>query len=218
MKVALICAYNEEKHIKKVVNKTLKYVDKVIVVEDGSKDDTLKELKKTKAIVLSHKINKGKGEALKTGFRYCLKKKYDPIILLDADGQHDPSEISKLLRKLNEGYDIVIGRRRKSKSDMKLIRRLANFSSSFILSLILKQKVHDTQSGYRVIKSKVIKNLNLESKKYDLESELLIKSAKKGYRIGEVEVKTIYGEEVSTIHPVKDTLRFFRLIYKGLKW
>lgn len=217
MKAVLICAYNEEKHVREVVNKTLKHIKKVIVVNDGSVDNTLKELKRTKAVILNHKTNRGKGEALRTGFRYCLKKRFDPIILLDADGQHDPAEIPKLLKKLEEGNDIVIGRRRKRKSEMPILRRCTNFLSSHILSLILKQRVHDTQSGYRVIKAKVLKNLNLKSKQYDFESELLVKAAKKNYKLGEIEIRTIYGAETSTIHPVKDTFRFFRLIYRSLK-
>ena len=216
--IALICAYNEEKHVKEVVSNTLKYVNNVIVINDGSKDNTLNELKKTKAIILNHEINKGKGEALKTGFKYCLDNKYDSIILLDADGQHDPSEIPKLINKLNEGYDIVVGARKRKGTNMKLVRRASNFLSSSIISLILKQKISDTQSGYRIIRSNILKNIELTLSKYDLESEILIKAAKKGYKIGNVEIRTIYGDEISSIHPVKDVLRFFRMIYKALKW
>ena len=217
--IALICAYNEEKHIKDTIEKTLKHIKKVIVVNDGSKDSTLKEIKKTKAILLNHEVNKGKGEALKTGFEYCLKNNYNPIILLDTDGQHDPSEIPKFIEKINEGYDIVIGTRKKRYSQMPLHRRLTNFLSSSMLSLVMKQYVKDTQSGYRAINLNVLRNMKFISKRYDLESELLVKASRKGFKITNVPIRVIYGEEKSTIHPIKDTLRFFRLLYRAIfKW
>lgn len=216
--IALICAYNEEKHIREIINKTSRYVDKVLVVNDGSADNTIREIKKTKAVLIDHKINRGKGESLKTGFNYIKRSNYNIIILLDADGQHDPREIPKLIRELNEGYDIVIGTRKKRKSKMPIIRRITNFITSLIVSLIVKQMVKDSQSGFKAMKTEVIKNLDLISKRYDLESEILVKASKKGYKIGHAQIKTIYGDETSTIHPIKDTFRFIRLIFRSFKW
>jgi glycosyltransferase involved in cell wall biosynthesis len=217
-KIALICAYNEEKRIKSVVNKTFRYVDAVLVVNDGSKDNTLREVKKTKAVILSHKTNKGKGEALKTGFRYIKNKPYDIIVLLDADGQHDPADIPKLLKELDKGYDIVIGTRRKRGTKMPLIRRFTNFTTSLIISSIVGQKIKDSQSGFRVLRSKVIRAVDLVSKKYEVESELLVKASRKNYKIGSAPIKTIYGKEVSAISPLKDTYRFVRLIFRSFGW
>lgn len=131
----LICAYNEEKHIRKVVDNCLKQIKDVIVVEDGSKDNTLTELKKTKAKILRQKINKGKGEALRKGFNYGLRKKYDYLILLDGDGQHDPKEIPKFLEAIKGNPDLIIGCRTKRHSDMPYPRRVSNFVTSALISV-----------------------------------------------------------------------------------
>lgn len=216
--IALICAYNEEKSIRSIINKTSKYVDAVLVVNDGSSDNTSREIKRTKAILIDHKINRGKGEALKSGFSFIKRKNYDLLVMLDADGQHDPKEIPKLIRELNKGYDIIIGTRKKSKSRMPIIRRCTNFITSLIVSLIIAQKVKDSQSGFRVMKTKILKNIELVSKRYDLESEILVKASRKGYKIGHASIKTIYGDETSKIHPIKDTFRFIRLIIRSFKW
>ncbi len=213
----LICAYNEEKHIKDVVEKCFKYLKDVIVVNDGSGDDTLNELKKTGAKIISYKENKGKGYALKKGFDYAIKNKFDYLILLDGDGQHNPKEIPKFLREINKGYDLIIGCRKKRHSDMPYIRRATNFLSSLLLSIKLKHKIKDTQSGYKAINLNFLKNIKLERKRYDLESEMLIKIIKQKAKVKCVTIETIYRDETSTIHPIKDTLRFFRVLFKNEK-
>ncbi|HLC56654.1 MAG TPA: glycosyltransferase family 2 protein [Candidatus Nanoarchaeia archaeon] len=214
--IALICAYNEEKHIKEIIEKTLKHVPDVLIVNDGSIDNTVNEVKKTKAKIVNHEINKGKGEALKTGFNYCLKNGYENIITLDGDGQHDPNEIPLLLNKMNEGYDIVIGTRKRNK--MPIIRKISNTISSNLVSKRANIEIKDSQSGFRVINSEILKNLNLEASNFDLESEILIKAAKKGYKIGNENITTIYADERSKMHPIKDTLRFFKVINQSKKW
>ena len=215
--IALICAYNEEKNIKNVVNSTFKHINKVVVVNDGSTDNTLKEIRKTKATVINNKTNFGKGIALRKGFEYCLKNNYDVIITLDGDGQHNPKDIPKLLDKIKD-YDIVVGRRMKRHSSMPMIRRLSNILSSLLITLFTRLRVKDVQSGFRAIKSEVLDKIKLKSKRYDLETELLVKASKKGYNIGETNVKTIYGDEVSYIRPWKDTMRFLRILAKSLFW
>lgn len=207
----LICAYNEEKHIERVVNLCLKKVKPVIVVNDGSTDNTLAELKKTKAIVIDQKKNKGKGEALKAGFRYGIKNRFDYLILLDGDGQHLPSEIPKFIDEINRTEpDLIVGCRKKRHSDMPYIRRATNFLSSLIIGLKIGTFVKDTQSGYRAINLNFIKKIKLKRKRYDLETEILLKMMKKDAKISCIPIKTIYADERSTIHPIKDTARFFR--------
>ena len=213
----LICAYNEEKHVRKVVDNCLKKIKRVIVVNDGSKDNTLKELKKTKAKIIDLKENQGKGVALKRGFEYGWKEKYDYFILLDADGQHDPKEIPNFIEAINQGYDLIIGSRTKRHSDMPYFRRFSNFLSSSLLSIRKKTWIKDTQSGYRALNLNLLKKIELRRKRYDLESEILIKMIKKGARLKNLKIKTIYGEETSTIHPIKDTYRFFRTLFMSSK-
>lgn len=213
----LICAYNEEKHIRKVVNQCLKKIRNVIVVNDGSSDDTLKEIKKTKAKIISYKINRGKGGALKTGFAYAQKKNFDYLILMDGDGQHDPKEISKFIKSINEGYDLIIGTRTKRHSDMPYLRRFTNFLSSLFISARRRTWIKDSQSGYRALNLKFLKEIELKRERYDLETEILIKMIKKGAKVKNLPITTIYGEETSTIHPIKDTYRFFRTLFMSSK-
>lgn len=182
-------------------------------MNDGSQDKTLSELRKTNAIILNHKINYGKGAALRTGFRYAIKNNYDYLILMDGDGQHDPKEIPKFLKEIKNKYDLIIGCRRKRGSKMPNTRRFVNFSTSFLISVKARQWIKDTQSGFRAIKVKTLKNLKLKRKKYDLESELIIKMAQRKARIKCIPIKTIYSDEESAIHPFKDTLRFFRVLF-----
>lgn len=209
----LICAYNEEKHIREVVNGCLRYIKEVIVVNDGSSDNTLKELKKTKAKIINHNKNKGKGESLKNGFNYAIKKGYEYLILMDGDGQHDPKEIPKFVKEINKGYDLIIGCRKKRHSKMPYYRRFTNFFSSLLISSKGKAWIKDTQSGYRAIRISFLKRIELKRKRYDLESEILMKMIKKRAKIKCISIKTIYGDEVSTIHPTKDTYRFFRTLF-----
>lgn len=210
----LICAYNEKRHIRKVVNSCLKKLKNVVVVNDGSKDNTLNELRKTKAKIINQKINQGKGEALKVGFDYFIKKGFDYAILLDGDGQHDPKEIPEFIKEINKGYDLIVGCRKKRHSKMPYIRRFANFFSSILLSSKTRVWIKDTQSGYRAINLNLLKNIKLKRKRYDLESEILIKMAEQKAKVKCITIKTIYSDETSTIHPVKDTLRFFRVLFK----
>ena len=210
---ALICAYNEEKHIRKVIDQCLKKIKNVIVVNDGSKNLTLKEIKKTKAKVITYKKNQGKGAALKKGFAYATKNKFDYLILLDADGQHDPKEIPKFIKAIKkEQPDLIVGCRKKRHSDMPYIRRATNILTSLIISAKGKQYIKDSQSGYRAIKLSFLKKIKLKRKRYDLESEMLLKMMYKEAKIICIPIKTIYKDETSTIHPVKDTARFIRAL------
>ncbi|MFH1608171.1 MAG: glycosyltransferase family 2 protein [archaeon] len=215
MKVGiLICAYNEGKYIRKVVNKCLKYVKKVIVVDDGSKDNTLDEVRKTKAKILRHGKNKGKGEALRKGFDYGIKEGYDYLILLDGDGQHDPKEIPKFLEAIKGNPDLVVGCRMKRHSSMPYQRRVSNFATSVAISVTYGTWIKDTQSGYRAVRLKSLKKLKLKGKGYDLESEMLIKMMKKKANIWAVPIKTIYGDEKSSINPVRDSIKFVRSFFR----
>ncbi|HPZ10528.1 MAG TPA: glycosyltransferase family 2 protein [Candidatus Eremiobacteraeota bacterium] len=215
--IALICAYNEAKYIRKIIEGTLKYIKLVLVIDDCSTDNTSEEVKKTDALYIKHDVNKGKGCALKTGFSYFIEDKYDAIVTLDGDGQHDPDEIPALLEGLKK-YDIVIGTRNKFGTSMPLIRIFTNFSCSLIVSILAFTWIQDSQSGYRAIKYEVLKDISLVSGRFNLESELLIRAGRRGYKIGAVPVKTIYGDETSKMHPIKDPLRFIGLVFRSLFW
>ncbi|MFQ6002472.1 MAG: glycosyltransferase family 2 protein, partial [Candidatus Zixiibacteriota bacterium] len=164
-------------------------------------------------------INKGKGEALKTGFKYAQKKNYEALITLDADLQHDPSSIRDFLQKANANFDgILIGTREMSLKKMPFARWLTNNLSSAILSVLSGQRIRDSQSGYRLISAQVLKRVKLDAQKYDLESEILVKAGRAGFQIDSVPIRTIYRGSKSFINPFVDTGRFIRIMWRSIWW
>tara|TARA_Y100000310_G_scaffold149558_1_gene148916 strand:- start:3686 stop:4348 length:663 start_codon:yes stop_codon:yes gene_type:complete len=190
---AIIPAYNEDKYIPKVIKETKKYVDRVIVVDDGSKDKTEEISKKSKAIVLRHLVNMGKGAALKTGCDYAAKNKADIILVIDADAQHNPKEIPKFLKKI-EDHDIVLAYR-KQKKNMPSILKLGNWFINKTISFLYGIKIKDSQCGYRAFTRKAYKKLRWKASDYSMESEMIAKIGK--YRLGytEVPIETIYSDK-----------------------
>ncbi len=221
-KIAVIIpAYNAAKTIAVLIEKIQKDFPQldVIVIDDGSQDPTFSLAKNSKAVVLKHQINQGKGKALKTGFSYAKEKNYSYVITLDADLQHDPRHIRDFLQKANSNKtDFILGTRSFTFRNMPWDRFLTNFISSVILTLLSGQKIKDSQSGYRMISGEVLRKIPLHRKKYDLESEILIKAGRKGFRIEAVEISTIYEGSKSFINPFIDTGRFLKICWKSLFW
>ena len=217
--VALIPAYNEEKNIASVVKKTKEYVDVVLVVDDGSQDRTKEVAETAGAVVISYTENKGKAEAMRVGFKKCIRDNSDVVVVLDADGQHDPGEIPQFLEKINEGFDIVVGARRFDRSVMPKIRIFANSFSSWVTSLVCRTKILDSQSGYRAIRTSVIQKIPLTSQRYQIETEMLIKAAKCNFKIAFIPIKTIYRKEAkSKVNQIIDPLKFLLLVFKLSFW
>ncbi|MCX6063710.1 MAG: glycosyltransferase family 2 protein [Caldiserica bacterium] len=212
---AVIPAYNEERNIAAVVQGVRPFVSATVVIDDGSADDTAGAAEAAGAIVLRHKINAGKGAALKTGFRYLADSGYDGAVTIDADGQHDPVEIPLFITAAGKGYDMVIGNRMSNVSTMPFIRRFANHASSSLVSLFLGQNVRDSQNGFRYYKLSSVLRLPLKANKYDLETEVIFKAGRAGYRIGWVPTRTIYRREAkSKINSLTDTLRFVGVLVR----
>ena len=192
---------------------------RVIVVDDGSTDDTFRKASATGVQVVQHPVNMGKGVALSTGFKRAVNRGMGYVVTLDADGQHNPAEIPKFARRVAEtGADIVVGNRFGALKAMPWLRRSTNWLTSKVVSALARQRIPDSQNGYRMIGARVFTSIQLETARYEAESEILIKAGRRGFRIDSVPVETIYGEEVSAIHPGVDTARFFRLVYKALFW
>ena len=208
----IIPAYNEEKHIKKVIEKCLKYSKYVLAIDDDSSDNTSKEIKKTRSIYLLNKTNKGKGYSLKRGFNYAIKHNFNIVITIDADGQHNPKLISKFVKEVEKGFDIVIGTRRKRNSSMPKRRRLSNFVLSLIFSAASRTWIKDTQSGYRAFNVKILRGLKLKTNRYETESEILMKLGRRGAKFGKVDIPVIYRDEKSSINPIKDAVRFAKVL------
>ncbi len=210
--LALIPCYNHGKYLSHLVPQVKKYVKDILIVDDGSTDSSAAHIGKIKGIKkIRCKKNKGKGAALKIGFNYALDKGFDAVITIDADGQHKAFDIPGFIKK-SRLYDIVIGSRMHNVRNMPLRRILANSVSSFMVSAITGKKVSDSQSGFRLIKTHVFKDLKLENDGYQLETELIVKAARKGYSIGHVPIETIYGVQVSHINPVTVTYRFLKTL------
>ena len=222
----LIPAYNEEKYIDNVIKNCLKYSLDIIVIDDGSTDDTLKiimsipEPKNFKIIPIRHPVNKGKGQSLKTGFKYILSNNYSGVITLDADGQHDTGEIKNFFKVVEEeNPDLIIGNRLGNTRSMPFIRLATNVFTSWIISNIAGRKVSDVQCGFRYISSKALKKIRLETKNFDTEPEIIIKASWLGYKIKNISISTIYHKDfISYVNPVKDTIKFFRLVFNSFKW
>lgn len=209
MLIAIIPAKDEEQNIFDVVVKTKKYVDFVLVIDDGSTDRTKETAEQAGAFVIKNPVNLGKADALKIGFKYAIDHNFDLIALLDGDGQHDPDELPKFIKKIEEDFDLVVGARRFSADVMPPLRIFANSFSSFLVSLICGVRILDSQSGYRVLKTEVVKRITFETKRYQLDTEMLIKAARCGFKIGFVEINTIYTEKAkSKINQLIDPLKF----------
>jgi|Deesub1362B_J571_1020462.scaffolds.fasta_scaffold01471_7 glycosyltransferase involved in cell wall biosynthesis len=212
---AVIPVYNEEKTIEFLVKRTLKFVDKVVVVDDGSSDASAARARAAGAQVISLGKNTGKANALRQGFKEV--QGYDVVVTLDGDLQHSPSEIPGLIECIRRGSDLCIGSRFLSGNEsMPLQRRLSNKVTSWIISILARQRITDPQSGFRAIRGDKLAQLELRAERYAIEHVMILEAARKGFRIGEVPISTIYGEEKSYIHPVKDTLRVIYYIMRFL--
>jgi glycosyltransferase involved in cell wall biosynthesis len=210
---AVIPFFNEKDTINRIVQNTVNNVNTVIAIDDGSTDNSSKNITLLEnVILLKNETNRGKGFALRKGFSYAVENGFETIITLDADLQHIPNEIPLLCSKLNE-YPIVIGNRLNNVSAMPLQRRLSNKITSFLLSIKTGQKVLDSQSGFRAYRSEVIKNIATTKDGYEAESEILIKAARNGYRIGFADISTIYGDEISKMNPITSTIGFIKLLF-----
>jgi glycosyltransferase involved in cell wall biosynthesis len=219
--VAVIPAFNEAASIGRVVAATLPYVEQVVVVDDGSRDETARLAAEAGAHVLVQPQNKGKGAALQRGGDYAVESGFDAIVALDADGQHDPRSIPALIEPLAHGQaDMSVGSRKLQWSThMPWIRRMTNAFMSALLSRVAGQPMEDTQSGYRCISVPVLRDVRVAASHFEAESEFLLKAARAGWRIAWVPIKAIYGDDVrpSHIRPVRDTIRFLRMLARVLR-
>ncbi len=190
---AVIPAYNEEKHISKVISKTRKYVDNLVVVDDGSKDRTYDLAISSNSVVLRHIINLGKGAAIKTGCDYVIKHGAQKIVLIDSDAQHEPEEIPKFIKGLDEA-EIVFGYRRRSKT-MPLVLKFGNWFINKATKLLYGIALKDTQCGYRAFTKGAYSKIKWASSGYSMESEMIANAGKNKLKYSEVPIKTIYCDK-----------------------
>jgi glycosyltransferase involved in cell wall biosynthesis len=206
---ALIAAFNEEAHVADVVKGTAPHASPVIVVDDGSTDDTAARARDAGAIVVRHERNLGKGCAIRTGLEYALKQDRSHVLFLDADLQHDPTEISRLVARAEQGHgDLVIGEREFRKDAMPAARFHANVIGSAILSRFIGVDVADSQSGFRLIRTDLLRRVRLTGTGYEIETEMLIKLARAGAVVERVTIQRLQYEGArSKMRPFWDTFR-----------
>ena len=188
-KVAILAAYNLDDYISQIVNSVRRYVDAVIVVSDGSSDNTHTNALKAGAMCPEHTSHRGKGFAVRKGIEFS--KRFAPryVVLMDADGQHLPEEIPCVLSPVENGdQDMVVGSRMKGKLRTSAVNKLGNLLLKAISLLVTGHWFSDTESGFRAFKADKLYQLELTAERYEIESELLIKSLKKGFKVAEVPI------------------------------
>jgi len=210
---AVIPAYQEENHVAEVARRARAQLEHVLVVDDGSTDATAERARRAGVDVIVHPQNRGKGESIKTGMRYWLDRGIDYVVLLDADGQHLPEEIVRFIDAAGQNnVKIFVGTRMDDVTSMPLVRRVVNRYMSDKISRACGQHIPDTQCGFRMLHRDVIPELLGGTNRFDYETEMLIIASRNGHRIAAVPITTVYSDEVSSIHPLRDTLRFFKLM------
>jgi glycosyltransferase involved in cell wall biosynthesis len=225
---AVIPAYQDEKHIGDIVRRTRQRLDHILVVDDGSSDQTSQRAREAGAEVIAHDQNRGKGEAIKTGLGHWFAAAnpsggQDPeitwVILLDSDGQHLPEEIDRFVEAAARATQptFFIGNRMNNLAGMPFIRRVVNRYMSYEISRICGQRIPDTQCGFRMVHRRLAPDLLSGGHRFEYETEVLIIASRKGYRIESVPISTVYSDEVSKIHPVRDAFRFFKLMWRYRK-
>ncbi len=213
---AVIPAYQDEKHIGDIVGRTRERLDHVLVIDDGSSDQTAHCAREAGAEVIVHGENRGKGEAIKTGLGHWLDREVTWAILLDSDGQHLPEEIDLFIAAAASATrpTFFIGNRMNNLADMPFIRRVVNRYMSRHISRVCGQEIPDTQCGFRMLDRQLIPELLGGGQRFDYESEVLIIASRKGYRIESVPITTVYTDQVSKIHPLRDAIGFFKMMWR----
>ncbi|MBN2600033.1 MAG: glycosyltransferase family 2 protein [Candidatus Thermoplasmatota archaeon] len=208
--LAIIPCYNEEATVGCVVEKTKPYVDAVVVVDDGSTDQTAEIATNAGAVVLCHESNKGKGAALKTGFQFAVKNKFDFVVTIDGDGQHNPDEIPAVLEKvMTNDYDISIGFRVGHNTEMPTWRRVGKRVLDYTTSLGTGGFVTDSQCGFRAFNKRAVATITpkLRGSAFSIESEQLIRAYESGFKVVNTNITCRYKNlQTSTKNPASHGL------------
>jgi len=211
--LAIIPAHNEAATIAQVVEDTLPFLP-VLVVNDGSSDETSYAARSAGAVVLDCDPNRGKGAALRAGFRWALQRDMKAVITLDGDGQHDPAEITKFIEKYQESSsDLILGKRQTR--HMPIIRLIANNLGRAIMAMALGQDGGDNQSGYRLISARLMeKSVVLQNDGFEFEVEMVADCLRHGYRLDSVPIRTIYTGGGSHISPLRHLTGFLAVTWR----
>ena len=206
--IALIPAWNEAARVGAVVEAALRHAEAVVVVDDGSQDETAEAARRAGAEVLRHSHRRGKGAAIRTGLAVVMGRRPVWVLLLDADGQHDPDDAPRLLAAAEErGYDLVIGHRLLDKEAHEPIRYYTNLVACNMLSRWTGREVLDSQSGFRLVRAGLLEGVSLDARGFEIETEMLLKLCRRGARVGHVQVRGVAPSRKSRLRPVRDVTR-----------
>lgn len=217
----VIPAYNEEKTLGNVIEETISVMDsmqtpyELIIVDDGSTDNTRKIAANYKAIVLSNGKNQGKGHALRKGFQHASG---DIIVTIDADGSHKPKEIPELIQPLFNGTDVVAGSRflGYSKDFTPRINQVGNFLLNATITVFTGKQLTDSQTGFRAFKRRFLEEIGLRSIGYEIETEITVKSLKNGFKVQERPITCERRKsDASKLRIIPDGARIFTTILKA---
>lgn len=210
----IIPALNAERTLRQVVVDARAQLEPVVVIDDGSRDATGDVARAAGATVIRHDVNRGKGGALKTGFRWAMANGFDGVITLDADGQHLASEIPKFIRERERGgadlgADLIIGGRSHLFGGMLPRRRTANRFSAACIAWASGVPITDSQSGFRFYSANLIRSMELRTNGFDMESEVIVRAGRRNFAIVTIPIDLGFVDGIATSHykPLKDTLR-----------
>jgi len=216
--LVVIPAFNAERSVANVVAGAREQIADVVVVDDGSADRTADVARAAGAHVLAHEQNRGKGAALKTGFKYACEHSYDGVVTLDADGQHLPHEIPKFLEcRARTNADLIIGGRAHLFEQMLPRRRMANRFSAWSIAKASKTGITDSQSGFRFYSARLLRGVKLHTDGFDMESEVIVRAGCGGFSVVTTPIDLGFVDGVSTSHykPLKDTLRIAWTVFRA---
>ena len=220
---AIIPAYQAAPSVGDVVRGTLEILPEVLVVDDGSTDGTAEAARRAGARVISHAVNRGKGAALSTGFRDLFGRGFEAVLTLDADGQHLPCEIPKVLAA-RDGGDLILGVRDHLFGEMSTVRRLSNRLSSKAISFAAGQRLNDIQTGFRLYSKRLIDTVGFPEARFEAESAVVVRAARHGFRVVTVPVHLGFADGRTTSHyrPLMDSFRIAGAVTRArlemLKW
>jgi len=208
----LVAAFNEESTIVDVLQGARRFLEDVVVVDDGSQDQTAAVAERAGARVIRHRANEGKGVAVRTGLSFVLGQDFTHVLFIDADLQHNPSDIGLLIEKARDGVgDFVLAERVFNKESMPRSRYYANTIGSRVMSRLTGTQIRDSQCGFRLIRSDLLRPLTLTARRYEIEAEILVKLVRRGAKIERVAVASTYRGARSKMRPIRDVFRICML-------